>query len=183
MSDWPHSPLHVLDTAGTYIVTAGTYQKVHHLQDATRLGFVQDALLDCAKEFGWRLQAWAVLSNHYHFVANAPESAESLRPFLNKLHSETARWLNERDDQPGRKVWYQYYESRITYQRSYLARLKYVHQNAVHHGVAANASNYQWCSAAWFERKAPAAFVKTVESFGTARLRVMDSYECVVPSR
>ena len=26
-----------------------------------------------AHEFGWQLEAWAVFSNHYHFVGHSPE--------------------------------------------------------------------------------------------------------------
>jgi len=73
-------------------------------------------------------------------------------------------------------VWYQFFETRITYERSYYARLKYVNENPVHHGLAAEASNYRWCSAAWFEREANRAFQKTVASFKTDRIKVIDSF-------
>ena len=36
MTDWPHAPVHRLDQAGTYMVTAGTYLKKHHLRNAER---------------------------------------------------------------------------------------------------------------------------------------------------
>jgi putative transposase len=88
----------------------------------------------------------------------------------------TAKALNEMDGTPGRKIWHQYWDSRITYQPSYLARLQYVHHNPVHHGVALNADNYEWCSAAWFARTAEPAFVRTVASFKTDRLNVRDDF-------
>ena len=53
-----------------------------------------------------------------------------------------------------------YWDTQITFQRSCLARLNYVRQNPVHHGVVHKASEYHWCSAAGFERSARAAFVK-----------------------
>jgi len=46
-----------------------------------------------------------------------------------------------------------------------LARLDYVHQNPVRHGLVAVANQYPWCSAAWFERVASPAIIKTVYRF------------------
>src|SRR3974377_1371019 len=33
---WPHAPVHRLDGLGAYMVTAGTYQKKHHLNASER---------------------------------------------------------------------------------------------------------------------------------------------------
>jgi hypothetical protein len=68
--------------------------------------------------------------------------------------SLSAHEVNRGQNEPGRKVWLQYWESQITFHRSFLARLNYVHQNGVHHGIVRRASLYQWCSAGWFLRKA-----------------------------
>ncbi len=161
------------------MVTCGTYHKAHHLCTPERLTLVRSRLFEYAEEFGWRLQAWAILSNHYHFVATSPTDPRNLRTMLSKLHTKTAIQLNKWDNSTGRKVWYQYWDSHITYQASYLARLNYVHQNPVHHGVVSNAENYAWCSAAWFERTARPAMVDTVKSFKTDCLRVRDDFEPV----
>ena len=69
---WPHAPIHRLSEGGTYLVTAGTYLKDHHFQGASRLGVLCRGLLKLAWEFGWQLEAWAVFSNHYHFVGHSP---------------------------------------------------------------------------------------------------------------
>jgi putative transposase len=177
MPDWPHAPVHRLSETGTYMVTGATYQKAHRMWDHQRLDLVRDLLLTTASEFGWRLQAWAIMSNHYHFVAISPDNPESLRNFVHKFHSQTGKRLNELDAAPGRRVWYQYYDSHIKYERSYFARLKYVHENPVHHGLVAAASNYRWCSAAWFQREADLAFQKTIASFKTDQLSVVDRFE------
>jgi putative transposase len=73
--------------------------------------------------------------------------ASSLRVLLSLLHEKTAKWANRLDRAPGRKVWFNYRETRLTYQKSYLARLNYTHQNAVKHGLVAAAHLYPWCSA------------------------------------
>ena len=52
-----------------------------------------------------------------------------------KLHMKTAQEINLQDTAPGRKAWYQFWDSHFTFERSYLARLNYVHYNPAKHGV------------------------------------------------
>ena len=176
MNDWPHAPPHRLIEAGAYMVTCGTYQKVHRLSTAQRLDMFLEQLLSFANEFGWTLEAWAILSNHYHFIASSPEDPSSLRKMLSKLHTLSALELNLQDQTPGRKMWFQYFDSHITYPASYYTRLKYVHYNPAHHGLVQQAVNYRWCSASWFEQKADPVFYKTIQQFKTDRVNVVDYF-------
>jgi putative transposase len=59
----------------------------------------------------------------------------------------------------------------------YLARLNYVHQNPVRHGLVPVANQYPWCSAAWFERTASEAMVKSIYLFKIDQVRVMDDFD------
>ena len=177
---WPHVPTHQLSQTGTYFVTAATYLQAHHFKGANRLAVLQRGLLKLAQEYGWQLEAWAVFSNHYHFVAHSPTdvpTAENLSKMLGVLHAKTSGWVNRLDSQPGRQVWHNFWDTRLTYQKSYLTRLNYVHQNAVKHSLVPVASQYPWCSAAWFERTASAAQVKSVYRFKTNRVSVLDEFE------
>jgi len=174
--DWPHAPVHRLRDAGTYIVTAGTYQSAHHFHDAERLTYLTGALLALASKYGWELQAWAVFSNHYHFVGESAHPG-TLRGFVRHLHSVSAKHVNQMDSTPGRAVWFQYWDTLLTFQKSYLARLHYVHSNPVRHGLAREASGYPWCSAGWFQRSASRAFHATVMSFPLDRVNVPDEFE------
>jgi putative transposase len=158
------------------MVTAGTYRKLPYLNSPARLDYFLESLFEYAGEFEWSLRAWAVLANHYHFLASSPSDPKSLRRFLSKLHMKTAQELNRQDNTAGRRVWYQFRESRITFDKSYLARLHYVHYNPAKHGVIPLAENYKWCSASWFMRNAPSAFVATVKSFKTDRLSIPDDF-------
>jgi len=176
---WPHAPVHQLATNGTYFVTCGTYFKAHHFQSASRLAVLQRGLLKLARYYRWQLEAWAIFSNHYHFIAHSPTdqgTASSLPEMLNELHKKTAIWVNKLDGCRGRKVWFNYRDTRLTFQRSYLARLNYVHQNAVKHGLVPVANQYPWCSAAWFERTVSPAQVKNIYRLKTDRLNVPDEF-------
>lgn len=173
---WHHRPAHVFPPDATYMVTAGTLHKEHLFRDPHRLRQLHDQLLELASRYGWQLQAWAVFSNHYHWIGVAPVDATTLRKFVSHLHTSTAADINRQDNHPGRKVWFQYWDTCLTYETSYLARLNYVHNNAVHHKLVAVADQYEYCSARWFAAEAEPSFRRKVESFRTERLNVPDDF-------
>ena len=160
--DRPHAPVHRLSENVVYIVTAGTLNKNHLFTTDAKRDLLERMLLSMSKQHGWQLEAWAVMANHYHFVARGNQHSTNLREFLQKFHYDSACEVNEADGQPGRKVWYNFYDTRLTHQYSYLARLNYVHRNPVKHGLVAVANQYPWGSAAWFERTASPTQVKTI---------------------
>jgi len=177
MGDWPHSPMHRFTGTGAYMVTCGTYLKLHHFRGTERLRYLCDYLLHLAADYQWEVQAWAVFPNHYHFVALASPQSRPLQSFIKTLHSDTAIAANQWDGVQGRKVWYQYWETELTFQRSYYARLSYVHRNAVHHGLVREPTLYPWCSAGWFQRGASAAYCETIMKFGIERLKIPDDFD------
>lgn len=163
------------------MVTAGTYGKFPIFRSAHRLSMLTKCLFRLSNYYEWRLQAWAVFPNHYHFVAISPTNPAILRRLIQHLHSKTAREVNAADKTSARKVWYEYWDTRLTFQRAYLARLSYVHQNPVRHGLVPVAASYPWCSASWFERTANRAVYRTVLSFTGDRIQVRDEF-CVAAS-
>jgi len=173
---WHHRPAHVFEPNCAYIVTASTLHKRHYFLGESRLRMLTNALFEVAAVHGWSLEAWAVFSNHYHFVASSPRGADTLRLLVQQLHSRTALELNRLDKTPGRQVWFQYWDTCLTYPKSYYARLKYVHNNPVKHGLATAAEKYPFCSAGWFGAQADPRFRKKVESFRCDRLRVPDDF-------
>ena len=174
---WPHAPLHRLGQHGIYFVTGATYLKQHHFRGAERLSVLHRGLLKVCADFGRRLEAWAVFSNHYHFVAESPVTAKNLPDMLGLLHEKTAKWVDKLDATPTRRVWYNYRETHLTFEHSYFARLNYTHSNAVKHGLVKTAEDYPWCSAAWFKRHTSLAMVKAISRFKSDRVRVPDDFE------
>jgi putative transposase len=174
--DWPHAPVHRLADNAVYFVTAGTLHKQHYFDTSEKRDLLERLLLSLAKEFGWQLEAWAVFANHYHIVARGNPDSRNLGEFLHDLHGVSSRELNKLDGVKDRKVWFNFRDTKLTIQYSYLARLNYVHQNAVKHKLVAVASQYPWCSAAWFERVASPAQVKTIYGFKFDRVKVEDDF-------
>ena len=172
---WHHRPVHVFVPNQLYMVTASTLHKQLLFGD-DRLSILQECLFSVVEKFGWELQAWALFSNHYHFIAKAPDDAQTLKTLVRQLHSLTARELNRMDGCPGRRVWFQYWDTCLTYEKSYYARLNYVMNNPVHHRLVYVASEYKFCSASWFEAAADRSFVNKVKSFQYDQVKVQDEF-------
>jgi len=171
--DWPHAPLHRTDDPGWYFITAGTYLKQHFLRDGNRRGTMIELMHEFAPRHGLDLQYWTVLSNHYHIIVGAEETAD-IPTYIRKLHSKSSHEFNESDRISGRKVWYQYRDTYLRDEKSYLARVNYIHQNAVKHGIVRVAENYRWSSARVFEELVGKAFAEQVRRLKTDKLDIPD---------
>jgi putative transposase len=175
VNDWPHAPLHRFGDGGIYFVTGATLYKQHFFPTDGARDALQSLLFEKSREHCVTLQAWCLLSNHYHLVVAAEEGA-AVKTMLTRFHMDSALGVNRRDRAAGRQVWFQFRETQLTYERSWLARLKYTHENAVHHGIVADALNYRWCSASWFAETARPAFVETVRRMKINAVAIYDDY-------
>src|SRR5688572_28101153 len=84
--DWTHTPLHRTKDPGWYFITAGTYKKAPFLLDERRRESLIDLIWSCATQMNLIVQAWVVLSNHYHLMLQAAQTSNI--PLLAKrVHS------------------------------------------------------------------------------------------------
>jgi len=173
---WPHAPPHYFTPHGIYIITAATLHRKRLFDSKPKLNLFRDTTFELGRNYQLILQAWAFFPNHYHLVVSFENSATSHRDFIRHLHRELAVRLNRMDTIPGRRVMYEFWDTHLTFERSWLARLNYVHQNAVKHDVVPVGNQYPWCSAAWFESNARSGFVKSVYSFKTDAISVPDDF-------
>ena len=60
------------------MLTAGTYHKEKLFHDKSRLDLLESTLLETLEDLGWRVPAWAVFPNHYHFVGISPDQGLGL---------------------------------------------------------------------------------------------------------
>jgi len=92
--DWPHAPVHRLSEHGIFFVTAGTLHKRPLFDTPAKRDLLERMVLSLARQRAWQLEAWAVLANHYHFVARGAPDSIPMREFLRELHSRSAIELN-----------------------------------------------------------------------------------------
>ena len=176
MPDWHHAPIHRFEGGGTFFVTGATYLKQHFFAAPRTLDLLQANLFENAKKHDCWLQAWCLLSNHYHLVFNCVDGDQARR-MLSRFHTESAIETNRGDDTKGRRVWYQYWDKTLTFEASWLARLRYTHENAVHHRIVRSALHYKWCSASWFYEHAPRPFREAVCNMKIDRLELYDDFD------
>ena len=167
---WPHAPPHILKESGVYFVTARTLRGVELFDTPERRDWFQKQLFALSAKYDWRLEAWAVLSNHYHLMAHSPAEEDggpaTLSRFLRHLHGSATRQSNQWRGAVGvSRLWHNFRETRMEDHDAYMARLHYVHSNAVHHRLVPSASLWKWCSATQFEEAVSPAWRKTVYSF------------------
>ena len=173
---WPHAPPHHFTPHGTYMITAATLYRKRLFNSNAKLDLLRDTALELAGSYVLILQAWAFFPNHYHLVISFENARKAHRDFVRHLHRELAIRLNRVDGTSGRRVMYEFWDTHLTFEKSWLARLNYVHQNPVKHGLVRVANQYPWCSAPWFETNAQSGFVKSVYSFKTDRINVPDDF-------
>lgn len=173
---YPHNPPHYFVSNAVYMVTGAILHKHHLLSEDRRKEFFLKTLFEKAKLFGWNLEAWAVLHNHYHFIGQAPQDSTTLTKLLQQVHSITAIQINRWDNVRGRQVWQNYWDTCITYEKSYLARLRYVPENPVKHGLAENAMDYPFCSFRWFIERGDDDLIEQVVNQPMNKVNVFDDF-------
>jgi putative transposase len=174
---YPHNPPHYFVPNAMYIVTGSLLYKKRLLTDNNHKSLVCDNLFEIMHRWGWALEAWSVLENHYHFIARSPEDPLTLEKLIRQLHSKTAMLLNKLDKTPGRQVWYNYWDTCITHETSYYARLHYVHINPVKHGLVENAEDYPFGSYRWFLDEADESFRDKVINQPINRVDIFDDFD------
>jgi len=173
---YPHNPPHYFVPNAMYIVTGSILYNKRLLTDDKRKSLVYDILFERAKHWSWSLEAWAVLENHYHFIGQAPENALTLEKLIRQFHSKSAVELNRLDKTLGRKVWHNYWDTCLTYEKSYLARLHYVHINPVKHGLVEDAIEYPYCSYRWFIEQGDGVLKERVFAQPIDKIKVFDAF-------
>jgi putative transposase len=126
---WPHAPPHYFTPHGTYIITAATLHRKPLFDSDVKPHLFRDTTFELARDYALILQAWAFFTNHYHLVASFENTRPTHRDFVRDLHRELSIRLNRVDAIPGRPVMYEFWDTHLTFEKSWLARLNYVHQN------------------------------------------------------
>lgn len=171
-----HTPPHWFVPNALYMVTGATLNKAPLLDSVAKRQHFCETLFARAQALNWTLEAWAVLPNHYHWLGRAPEDARSLKLLIQGVHSVSAKFVNSSDQVTGRQVWYNYWDSCITHESSYWARLNYIHQNPVKHGLAEQALDYPFCSYRWFVESAEPDWKDKLLTQPFDRLNIEDDY-------
>jgi putative transposase len=142
-----HSPSHYQEGKGLYLVTSTCYEHQPWIgkSDARMDGFSSE-LLALLGSHANRIDAWALLPNHYHALVLTDSCPDLLRA-LGRLHGRSSFLWNGEDDARGRKVWFNTLERPISGDRHHIAAIHYVNHNPVKHGYVKKWDEWKWSSA------------------------------------
>jgi len=121
---YEHNPPHFLEEDSYYFITASTFTKQPYLQGDDHKELLLEQFKIKFIEFGWDLLFWVILDNHYHIIVKSGEYKE-IGHVVSRIHGASSYQINKLDKKRGRKVWYNYWDSIITFENSYLARINY----------------------------------------------------------
>ena len=144
---YAHAPPHLYRPGAKYFITASTFRKIKLFDGKAKEKLLSSLLRSC-NNHGWKLEDWVILDNHYHLMLNAPENKMNLSRFVSEYHKFTAMFIKKNNPKaiglP--KIFSNYWDTCVNYERSYYARLNYIYYNPVKHGYVEKAKDYKWGS-------------------------------------
>ncbi len=145
---YKHNPPHLFRSEAKYFITASTYLRKHFLNSDSAK---ERLLLSIQKGFtenGWLLEDWVILNNHYHLMADSQDNVLSLSSIMRDIHKFTALWMKKNITglDKEKRIWYNYWDTCITYEKSYFARLNYIWHNPTKHGYVEDEADWKFGS-------------------------------------
>ncbi len=171
-----NSPPHYFAPDSIYMITACTYQRARHLTEARTKEYFLEILFKLVHRLQWELEAWVVLDNHYHLIVRVEDGYYRITQLIRPLHSITAKYVNKIDGTVGRKVWQNYWDTVISFESSFLARLQYVHYNPVKHGLVKDPIEYAYSSYRWFMKNALSEVKSRIQDVRFDRVDIRDDF-------
>ncbi|HEM49044.1 MAG TPA: hypothetical protein ENO27_02420, partial [Caldithrix sp.] len=115
---------------------------------------MMDVLYTTAEKLHWQIDDWVILDNHYHLMLESPDTKlndhnpKTIANFMNNFHRFSALWMRKNCGslKNVKNIFFNYWDTCITYERSYFARLNYLYFNPVKHGYVQHPSEYPYGS-------------------------------------
>ena len=146
---YKHNPPHLFIPGAKYFVTASTFgHKPYFREEAIKYKMLEILQTGCQK-YNWKVDDWVILDDHYHLMLKAAESDNaSIALIINNFHKFSAMFIRKYKPELKSiiKIFYNYWDTCITYERSYYARINYIYLNPVKHGYVTEAQNYKFGS-------------------------------------
>jgi putative transposase len=128
-----------------HITHRGNRKCVLFWDDSDRKTYLR-ILFDQMIKLGLRIWAYALMTNHVHFVA-VPKEKDSLGVFFRSVDGTYADYFNTKYDQVGHR-WGERFKSSVLDEPYLLNAVRYVERNPVRAGMVTRAEDYAWSSAA-----------------------------------
>jgi REP element-mobilizing transposase RayT len=98
-----HIPFHLYLDDKIYFVTSSTLDKIRFFNTDTKKEIIKDRLKTSTEKYNIRIYAWAILSNHYHFLFQVKKS-QNLSDFIGYINGGSSFELNSLENKKGRQI-------------------------------------------------------------------------------
>ena len=113
-----------------------------------------EVLKTTADKLDWNIDDWVFLDDHHHLMLESPETEangpmpKTIAEFINNFHRFSALRIRSsyNDLKRIKNIFYNYWDTCITYERSYFARLNYLYYNPVKHDYVKDPADYPFGS-------------------------------------
>ncbi len=137
-------PAHVYLDNSSYFITASIWQHRKLLNDSNKTQ-LSKLIQTVFKEYGWKLEAWVILDNHYHLLCHS-KKGKDLSKIINKIHSLSSKFIKPSQMLEKEKVWSNYWDYCPRDEDDYNIRLCYLLNNPVKHGYVDDLHDWEWTS-------------------------------------
>jgi putative transposase len=133
----PHTPHH--------IVQRGHNRQTVFASDEDYKYYLEN-LITFKREFGCRVYAYCLMTNHMHLVVDPGKNSESLALLVKRLAGRQTRYINKLENRSG-SLWEGRYKSSIISLKEYLpACCRYIELNPLRAGLVTDPADYRWSS-------------------------------------
>lgn len=135
----------VIPSTPHHIVQRGHNRKTVFVSDDDYL-YYRDNLADFKKQFGCRVYAYCLMTNHVHLVVDPGEDVESLALLMKRVAGRQTRYVNRLEKRTG-SLWEGRYKSSPISSKEYLlACCRYIELNPLRAGIVSTLADYKWSS-------------------------------------
>jgi putative transposase len=141
----PRQPRIVLANTPHHVIQRGhNCQAVFTSNEA--FAYYRQNLIDLKEQFGCRIYAYCLMSNHAHLLIDPGNEPESLALLMKRLAGRQTRFLNRIEKRTG-TLWEGRYKSSVVCTDEYLlACCRYIELNPVRAGLVKDPAKYPWSS-------------------------------------
>ncbi len=133
----PHTPHH--------IVQRGHNRQAVFTSDDD-YNYYRENLIVFKQEFGCKIYAYCLMTNHVHLIVDPGSNPESLALLMKRVAGRQTRYINKLENRSG-SLWEGRYKSSIISSKEYLpACCRYIELNPLRAGMVIDPAQYQWSS-------------------------------------
>jgi len=141
----PRSARIVLPYTPHHIVQRGHNRQTIFVSDDD-YNYYRENLIEFKREFGCRIYAYCLMTNHVHLVVNPGKNPASLSLLMKRVAGRQTRYVNKLEKRTG-SLWEGRFKSSIISTEEYLpACCRYIELNPLRAGMVTDPAQYQWSS-------------------------------------